>query len=310
MQDFLSTPAKILITGADGQIGRFLYQAASADAFFNVVAYSDAELDISNPDQVQVALDEHLPDYVINTTGFNAVDRAEEEFGRCFALNADAVEILGRACGELSIPLVHLSSDYVFDGHYASGYKEDDQPTPLGLYGESKWQGEERLRAVLPQHIILRVSWVFSTIGDNFMRRALQQAREQQSISAVDDRRGCPTSAADIARVITAMLKQIHNGADNWGTYHYCGAEVTSRYGFTEAVLAAAGQYEKLAAETLEPISSSELCSDAERPASSVLVCNKLLNAFGIRQIPWRNELIAMIRLQYQEQSQQETETA
>lgn len=310
MQDFLSTPAKILITGADGQIGSFLNQMASADAFFNVVAYSDAGLDISDPDQVQQVLDEHLPDYVINTTGFNAVDSAEEESERCFALNADAVEILGRACGALSVPLFHLSSDYVFDGHYASGYKEDDQSSPLGLYGESKWQGEERLRAVLPQHIILRVSWVFSTIGDNFMRRALQQAREQQSIRAVDDRRGCPTSAADIARVITAMLKQIHNGAENWGTYHYCGAEVTSRYGFTEAVLAAAGQYEKLTAETLEPISSSELCSDAERPASSVLVCNKLLNAFGIRQIPWRNELIAMVRLQYQEQSQQETETA
>ena len=300
IQDFLTTPAKILITGADGQIGYFLNQAAAADPFFSVVAFTDKELDISDREQVQQQLDLHMPDFVINTTGFNAVDKTEAQAARCVSLNSDAVENLALACGDLSIPLLHLSSDYVFDGHYASGYTEADQATPLGLYGESKWQGEERLRAALPQHIILRVSWVFSTVGDNFMRRALQQAREQKVINAVDDRRGCPTSATDIARVIIAILKQIHNGAENWGTYHYCGAEITTRYGFTEAVLAAASQYEKLKAEKLEPISSSQLCSDAERPASSVLICTRLLNDFGIRQIPWRSELVAMIREQYQ----------
>ncbi|GGK83675.1 dTDP-4-dehydrorhamnose reductase [Amphritea balenae] len=299
-QDFLTTPARILITGADGQIGYFLNQAAVTDPFFSVVALTDHEFDISDPEQVQRQLDLHMPDYVINTTGFNTVDRAGTQSERCVALNTDGVENLALACGDLSIPLFHLSSDYVFDGHYESGYTEEDQASPLGLYGETKWQGEERLRTALPQHVILRVSWVFSTVGDNYMRRSLQQAREQKCISAVDDRRGCPTSATDIARVIMAMLKQLHNGAENWGTYHYCGAEVTSRYGFTEAVLAAASQYEKLKAEELKPISSSELCSDAERPASSVLVCTKLLNNFGIRQIPWRSELVVMIREQYQ----------
>ena len=299
-QDFLTTPAKILITGADGQIGYFLNQVTRSDPFFSVVAFTDAELDISNREQVQKKLDQHLPDYVINTTGFNAVDRVEVESERCLALNRDAVENLATACGDLAIPLLHLSSDYVFDGHYESGYTEADQASPLGLYGESKWQGEELLRAALPQHVILRVSWVFSTIGDNFMRRALMQAREQEEIFAADDRRGCPTSAGDVARVIVAILKQIHNGADNWGTYHYCCAEITTRYGFTEAVLAAAGQYEKLKVEKLVPISSSQLGSDVERPASSVLVCNKLLNDFGIRQLPWRNQLVGMIRDHYQ----------
>ncbi|MBU2964006.1 dTDP-4-dehydrorhamnose reductase [Amphritea sp. 2_MG-2023] len=299
-QDFLTTPAKILITGVDGQIGYFLNQATESDPFFSVVAFTDSKLDISSREQVQKQLNEHQPDYVINTTGFNAVDRAEANSERCFALNRDAVENLALACSELAIPLIHLSSDYVFDGHYESGYTEDDQARPLGLYGESKWQGEEVLRSVLAKHVILRVSWVFSTIGDNFMRRALLQARQQEEICAADDRRGCPTSASDIARVIAAILKQLHNGAENWGTYHYCCAEVTTRYGFTEAVLAAAGQYEKLKVEKLIPISSSDLGSDAERPASSVLVCTKLLNHFGIRQRPWRSQLVAMIREQYQ----------
>lgn len=307
VQEFLSRPAKVLITGADGQIGYFLDLAAAADPFFDVVALSDKQLDISDQAAVQHQLDLHLPDYVINTTGFNTVDRVEAEQDRCYALNTEAVENLGLACGQLAVPLFHLSSDYVFDGHYQSGYTEEDEASPLGIYGDSKWRGEELLRAALPQHIILRVSWVFSTYGDNFMQRALQQAREQDKISAVDDRRGCPTSAADIARVILAMLKQIHNGAENWGTYHYCGAEVTSRYGFTEAVLAAAGQYEKLKAEQLLPISSSQQDQDAERPESSVLVCSKLLNAFGIRQIPWRHELINMIRLYYKEQEESQS---
>ena len=299
-QDFLTAPAKILITGADGQIGNYLNQIAQGEPFFSVVALTDAELDISSREQVQQQLDRHLPDYVINTTGFNAVDQVEAEPDRCLALNRDAVENLAKACGDLAIPLLHLSSDYVFDGHYESGYTEADQASPLGLYGESKWQGEELLREALPQHVILRVSWVFSAIGDNFMRRALLQAKGQEEIFAADDRRGCPTSASDIARVIVAILKQLHNGAENWGTYHYCCAEITTRYGFTEAVLAAAGQYEKLKAEKLVPISSSQLGNDAERPASSVLVCNKLLNDFGIRQLPWRSQLVAMIREHYQ----------
>ena len=299
-QDFLTTPAKILITGADGQIGNYLNQIAQGEPFFSVVALTDAELDISSREQVQQQLDRYLPDYVINTTGFNAVDQVEVEPDRCLALNRDAVENLAKACGDLAIPLLHLSSDYVFDGHYESGYTEADQASPLGLYGESKWQGEELLREALPQHVILRVSWVFSAIGDNFMRRALLQAKGQEEIFAADDRRGCPTSASDIARVIVAILKQLHNGAENWGTYHYCCAEITTRYGFTEAVLAAAGQYEKLKAEKLVPISSSQLGNDAERPASSVLVCNKLLNDFGIRQLPWRSQLVAMIREHYQ----------
>lgn len=300
LEAFNTQPAKLLIIGADSQIGHFLSLAAEKDPFYDQVPLTDAELDTSDRSRLQQVLDQVQPEYVINTSGYNDVDQAERDPDACYRQNTAAVKTLAEVCAERNISVVHLSSDYVFDGHYASGYAEDDDATPLGVYGDSKWQGEEALRNALERHLILRVSWVFSPVGDNYMQRTLRQAREQAVISAADDRRGCPTSAADIARVIIAMLKQVHNGADAWGTYHYCGAEVTSRYGFSEAVLAAAGQFEEFQAQEIRAVPSKEYGTDTERPASSVLVCKKLLNAFGIRQIPWRHELINVVQTLYQ----------
>ena len=308
LQAFVPQPAKLLIIGSDSQIGHFLLLAAAADSFYETVPFTDAELDIDDQALLEQTLDKIKPDYVINTSGYNDVDQAERDPDECYRQNTHAVGKLAQACADREIALLHLSSDYVFDGHYASGYAEDDEATPLGVYGDSKWRGEQVLREKLAQHLILRVSWVFSPVGDNYMQRTLQQARSRDVISAADDRRGCPTSAADIARVIVAMLKQVHNGADVWGTYHYCGAEVTSRYGFSEAVLAAAGQFEEFRASEIRAVPSREYSTDTERPASSVLVCKKLLNAFGIRQIPWRHELISVVKTLYQPVS--ETENA
>lgn len=309
LKAFISQPAKLLIIGADSQIGYFLNLAAQADAFYIPVPFTDAELDINNRQMLEQRLDEVQPDYVINTSGYNDVDQAERDPDECYRRNTKAVETLAAACSKRNVAVLHLSSDYVFDGHYASGYAEADEAKPLGVYGDSKWRGEEALRQTLERHLILRVSWVFSPVGDNYMQRALRQAREQSVISAADDRRGCPTSAADIARVIIAMLKQVHNGADVWGTYHYCGAEVTSRYGFSEAVLAAAGQFEDFRAEEIRAVPSKDYGTDTERPASSVLVCKKLLNAFGIRQIPWRHELINVVKTLYQPVAEQDVQS-
>ncbi len=295
-------PAKILITGAEGQIGRALVRLMAGDQDFVVIALSKRNLDITQPRQISDRLAEYLPDYVVNCAGFNRVDPAERDPERAFAVNAGGVEQLAVLCSELSIPLLHLSSDYVFDGHYASGYSETDEAAPLDVYGASKWQGEEAIRRQLPNHIILRVSWIFSESGTNFLLKTLEQARSEDTIRAVDDRRGCPTSAEDVARVLMAVLKQLINGAEAWGTYHYCGAEITTRYGFSEAILAAARQYEELKATSLVPVSSREMPEAAERPASSVLKCKKLLNTFGIRQRPWRSELQRLIRQLYERQ--------
>ncbi|MFC6670973.1 dTDP-4-dehydrorhamnose reductase [Marinobacterium aestuariivivens] len=298
--DSYNRPVRILITGANGQVGRELVSQAGADTFFEVVGLTRRQLDITHEQDIARRLDEYRPDYVINCAAFNRADAAEKQRQHCFRLNAEAVQRLGRACAERNIPLLHLSTDYVFDGHYASGYSENDAVRPLGAYGESKWQGEELLRRTHPRHIILRVSWVFSGGGHNFLIRSLEQARRDTELAAVDDRRGCPTAAADVARVLVAILKQLSCGADAWGTYHYCGAEVTTRYAFCEAIIATASQYEALKVERLVPVSSKDFPTEAERPATSVLKCKKLLSTFGIRQRPWRNELVDVIRHHYE----------
>ena len=189
------------------------------------------------------------------------------------------------------IPIIHLSTDHVFDGHYASGYSEDDQTIPLGNFGKTKWEGEEMLRKHLPQHFILRVSWLFSQWGENFLTRSLAQARTEKVMYAADDRVGCPPSAADIARVIFAVIRQLNDAADAWGTYHYCGGEVSTRFKFLEAIYDRAKQQEQLLTQSLISVPRTELYANAERPASSVLNCKKLLRNFGIHQRPWRTEL-------------------
>ena len=287
-------PVKVLVTGGEGQIARAL--SAQDEPYFEVVSLSRAELDVTDPDSIRQQLDQHMPAFVINCADYNRIDEAIHSPQKAQAVNTAGVENIALACGDLSIPVVHISTDFVFDGHYASGYVEDDEVAPLSVYGESKWQGEEALRRLLPQHLILRVSWVFGAEGDNYLQRALKQARQQTEISAVDDRRGCPTSAGDVARVLFAAMKQLDNGSDCWGTYHYCGAEITSRYSFCEAIVAAASQYEDLAVKEIKAIAGKDLRTEAQRPVSSVLTCKKLLHSFGIRQRPWRSELTAVIK--------------
>lgn len=294
--ELIIKPVKILITGAAGQVGTALKSQAVADSFFEVTALDKGELDVTDAAQVREKLDQFLPDYVINCAAFDHVDEAEHCAELCYAVNAQGVENLALACGEYSIPVFHLSTDYVFDGHYGSGYTEEDEVAPQGVYADSKWQGEERLRHALPKHIILRVSWLFSQQGNNFVLRTLESARTQQELKAVSDRRGCPTSAADVARVIIAMLKQLHSGADAWGTYHYCGAEIINRYDFCKEILIAAGQYENFEVEKLVPINGADYITEAQRPNTSVLICKKLLSVFGIRQRPWRQELQWLMR--------------
>jgi dTDP-4-dehydrorhamnose reductase len=298
--DYFSRPARILITGAKGQVGRELVNQGGADAFFDVIGLARRQLDITDTTKVRQQLKLHQPDYVINCAAFNRADAAQKQREHCFRLNAEAVQQLASVCAELDIPLIHLSTDYVFDGHYASGYRENDAVRPLGVYGESKWLGEELLRRTHARHLILRVSWVFSGCGHNFLIRTLEQARTETELTAVDDRRGCPTAAADVARVVLAIIKQLGCGAEAWGTYHYCGAEITTRYAFSEAIIATARQYEALKVERLTPVASKNFPTEAERPASSVLKCTKLLSTFGIRQRPWRNELVTVIRRLYE----------
>ena len=296
---FVLEPSRILITGAGGQIAEALRSYLADDTSFEIFACTKEQLDITRVEQIRTRIAKFEPHYIVNCAGFNHVDPSQLMPDQAFSVNRDGAGALAQICAHENIPLLHLSTDYVFDGHYASGYSEEDEAAPLGVYGQSKWQGEEAIREHLKQHIILRVSWLFSRQGDNFLQRTLTRARYAEQMTAANDRRGAPTSAQDVARVLKAILLQLANGATCWGTYHYCGAEITTKYGFMEAVVAAARQYEDLKVKELVPVSSDQLDEAAERPTSSVLKCTKILNAFGIRQRPWRTALQQLVRELY-----------
>ena len=282
---------KVLVTSPKEQVGRALLEAGATSTIFEVVGATSNTPNLRDKQVVTQVLEQSNPDFVVNTLGYNSVVVSEKKVDLCYLLNRDFVAILAEVCADKGIPIIHLSTDHVFDGHYASGYSEDDQTIPLGIFGKSKWDGEEVLRKKQPEHLILRVSWLFSQWGENFLTRSLIDGRTEKEMFAADDRQGCPTSASDIARVIFAVIRQLNEDAGAWGTYHYCGAEVTTRFKFLEAIFDRARQHEQLATEQLNSVPRSELYANAERPASSVLNCKKLLSNFGIHQRPWRTEL-------------------
>ena len=294
----------ILVTGPKEQVGRALLKAGSTSDVFEVIGATSNAPNLRNKYIVAQVIEQSNPDFVVNTLGYNSVVVSEKKVDLCYLLNRDFVATLAEVCRDKDIPIIHLSTDHVFDGHYASGYSENDQTIPLGIFGKSKWDGEELLRKTLDKHLILRVSWLFSPWGVNFLTSSIIKARTEKEIFAADDRQGCPTSAKDIARVILAVIRQLNDGADAWGTYHYCGAEVTTRYKFLEAIYNRAKQHEQLATQVLHSVTRSELYANAERPASSVLNCKKLLRNFGIHQRPWREELDKVMDLIYEQPRQ------
>jgi dTDP-4-dehydrorhamnose reductase len=233
---------------------------------------------------------------VVNAAAYTAVDRAEEDPEPAFSVNRDGPATLAAECAERRIPLIHLSTDYVFDGHASRPYRESDPAGPLSVYGASKLAGEEAIRARLETHIILRSSWVFGRHGSNFVKTMLGLGRQRDSISVVDDQRGCPTAAADLAVAIGRIAEQIDEPSfAHWGVFHYCGEPETTWFGFAEAIFEEATLLQACATPELLPISSVDFPSRARRPAYSVLDCRRIGKVFGIPQEPWRARLRGVI---------------
>jgi dTDP-4-dehydrorhamnose reductase len=284
-------PASILITGAGGQVANELAESPSSH---RLTALNRRQLDITDRAQVENVFTEIRPDLVINAAAYTQVDRAEQESELAYAVNRDAVANLAEACAGAGIPLLHLSTDYVFDGSLQRAYRESDAISPLGVYGESKAAGEIALRERLEAHIVLRTSWVFSATGSNFVKTMLRLGRERETLGIVDDQRGCPTSAHSIAAALLRIADACLQGdAVEWGTYHYCGRPATTWYGFARSIFAQAGGYDGL---ELQPITTADYPTPARRPANSVLDCTRIERGFGIRQSDWREELAAVLR--------------
>ena len=271
---------KVLVTGADGQVGRALMAARPPGLQLRPAGRED--LDLTRPDQIRRCLDAERPGVVVNCAAYTAVDKAESEISAAMAVNRGGVAKLAAALAERSVALIHLSTDYVFDGSKADSYVEDDATGPINVYGQSKLAGEEAIQKALAEHVILRTSWVYGTDGHNFLRTMLRLARDRDEIRVVDDQRGCPTAASHIAEVIAIVAGEIEHGMDGrWGIYHYRDDHAVTWHGFAQRIFALAGRDLDRVPE-LVPVSTADYPTAAARPANSVLDCSRIKDAFGI----------------------------
>jgi dTDP-4-dehydrorhamnose reductase len=274
------------------RLGRAGFEVVGLD----VRAPGQSHLDITRSEKVRLQLPNFKPDLVINCAAYTAVDKAELEPEMAYAVNRDGTGHLAEACGILGIPLMHLSTDYVFDGSLTRPYREDDSPNPLNVYGLSKWQGEEAIRSRLAEHLIVRTSWLYGVKGPNFVKTILSLAQEKDELKVVADQFGCPTWTGDLAQALVGMTRRIHNGNNiRWGTYHFCGAGQTTWYEFARAIVEEGRRRKTLRVARVLPISTREYPALAPRPPWSVLDCKKIISAFGISPPPWEQGLGAML---------------
>ena len=285
---------KILVFGASGQIGREVCRAAWPPRYA-ILPLDRKAVDITKSAAVSAMLARETPDLVINLAAYTAVDRAESEPDVAWAANCAGAAHIAGACDESATPIVHLSTDYVFDGRKTGPYREEDAVGPLGVYGRSKEAGERAVRAAVARHMILRTAWVFGAYGANFVKTMLRLAAERPVLRVVADQRGCPTAAADIAAALMVIAAHIERGEAKWGTYHFVGAGAASWHSFAQAIFDQAAP-QLAACPQVEPITTGQYPTPARRPMNSVLDCRKIEEVFGISSPPWRTALATVIR--------------
>ena len=292
MTDF-KTPLKILISGKTGQVAVELQKHLAG--LGELIVLGRDVLDLSQPDQIRAQVRAHKPDLLIIAAAHTAVDQAENEPELAFAINAIAPGVFAEEAAAQGIPLIHYSTDYVFDGRKPAPYTEDDATNPLGVYGKSKLAGELAIAASGAQHLILRTSWVYSTHGKNFLLTMQRLLQERSELRVVADQIGAPTWAGTIAQSTRALIERWQSGdAAAWGTYHLTASGETSWFGFTQAIaghLTAQGK----ACATLEPIPASAYPTPAARPQNSRLDCSRLAREWGVTQPDWEAALSACL---------------
>jgi dTDP-4-dehydrorhamnose reductase len=277
----------ILVFGR-GQVGEALAEQAAATGL-PLAVLSHGEVDIADPSGVAEALDRIRPAFLVNAAAYTAVDKAESEPEAARLANAEGPRILAEAAARRAIPLLHISTDYVFDGRKEGAYVEDDPTAPLGAYGATKLAGEEAVQAALPEHVILRTAWVYGKHGRNFLKTMLKLAAERPELSVVADQRGSPTSADDIAAAILRVAEAVREGRARWGTFHFAGTGETTWHGFAARIVAeqapVTGKRPRVVA-----IATAEYPTPARRPANSVLDSDRFAAAFGYRARRWEDE--------------------
>ena len=285
----MTVPLKTLIIGQHGQVSLALQQ--QLQGLGELIILGRDQLDLANPDQIRTQIRAHKPDLIINAAAHTAVDLAESEPGAAFAINAIAPAILAEEAKALGIPLFHYSTDYVFDGSKPAAYTETDTPNPLGVYGQSKLDGERAIVAVGGEYLILRTSWVYSNHGKNFLLTMQRLLQEKPHMRIVADQIGAPTWAGTIATSTRALIERWQAGeAGPWGIYHLTARGETSWHGFAEAIGEHLRAQGKACAE-LEAIPSSAYPTPAKRPLNSRLDCSRLQQQWHVSQPQWQDAL-------------------
>jgi len=295
----LSSRPRVLVTGADGQVGRALQSAFANTA--ELIPCNRQTLDLSSPDQIRAKLREVQPEIILNAGAYTAVDRAETERDLANAINGQAPGVLAEEANRTGALLIHYSTDYVFDGSKNGPWLEDDRTNPLSVYGSSKLAGEDAIRAAAGRYLIFRTSWVYAPEGKNFVLTMLRLGRERDSLNVVDDQVGAPTTGAELARatheITTGVLAGAFGDEASWaGTYHVTCAGSVSWCGFARAIFERAPELLNGKTPAVNPIKTSEYRTPAKRPLNSLLSNEKLERTFGVRLAGWQSALDEVLK--------------
>jgi dTDP-4-dehydrorhamnose reductase len=291
-----SKPLRILISGQHGQVSQALQH--SLTGMGELIVLGRDQFDLSQPQSLRATVREIKPDLIINPAAHTAVDQAESEPELALAINGVAPGVLAEEAATLGIPLIHYSTDYVFDGSKNGPWIESDATNPLGVYGSSKLAGEQAIAAVGGQHLILRTSWVYSLVGRNFLLTMQRLLQEREKLTIVADQIGAPTWAGTIAQSTQQLIERWQTGdAGAWGVYHLTASGETSWFGFAQAIGQQLIEQGKPCA-ALEPIPSSAFPTPAARPLNSRLDCSLLQREWGVSQPDWHNALLECLAQQ------------
>ena len=277
----------VLVTGGNGQLGQSLQFISKNYPTIQFVFCSSSDLDITDKARCEKMFQQHQPDYCINAAAYTAVDKAESEIEKATAINVTGPKYLAEVCKERGIVLIHVSTDFVFDGSKTTPYSETDQPNPTGVYGQTKLDGERAIQSVFDHYYIVRTSWVYSQFGANFMKTMLRLASERDALSVVNDQIGTPTNAVDLAEVLLEIITEHYkNNTEHFGIYNFSNEGTCSWYDFANKIFEV--NHIKI---DLQPIPTSSYPTPAKRPKYSVLNKSKIKNTFGISISDWESSL-------------------
>ena len=274
----------VLVTGASGQLGQALQSIEKQYPEINFKFLSSSQLDITNLEACKTIFEKIKPDFCINAAAYTAVDKAESEPEKAHLINVTGAENLAKACEENDAILLHISTDFIFDGTATTPYKEEDIPNPTGIYGQTKLDGEKAIQSILEKYFIIRTSWVYSEFGNNFMKTMLRLGSERNSLSVVNDQIGTPTNAVDLSKALMIIIQTyyLQPPTHNFGIYNFSNEGQCSWYDFAKKIF----EINKIEID-LQPIATSAYPTPAKRPSYSVLDKSKIKKVFGVEVKNW-----------------------